>query len=98
MKKVANGADGSLSMWTHAKCIKVIDRADGKAKVFILARDDGLYEYRGEIEVQGNEYEGIYWSSTEMSGLFGSADEAERGAHDDVPWLRQQNRTPPNSD
>lgn len=32
-------------MWTHAKCIKVIDRADGKAKVYILARHDGFYEW-----------------------------------------------------
>jgi hypothetical protein len=51
-------------MWTHAKSIKVIDRADGKAKVYILARHDGFYEYRGEAEIQGDEYEGDYWSPT----------------------------------
>jgi hypothetical protein len=87
-----------LSMWTHAKSIKVIDRADGKAKVYILARHDGFYEYRGEAEIQGDEYEGVYWSPSEISGLFASADEAERAAFDDVPWLRQQNRTLPDSD
>jgi hypothetical protein len=84
-------------MWTHAKSIKVIDRADGKAKVYILARHDGLYEYRGEAEIQGDEYEGVYWSPTEMSGLFASAPEAESAAFDDVPWLRQQNRILPDS-
>ncbi len=57
-------------MWTHAKSIKVIDRADGKAKVYILARHDGFYEHRGEAEIQADEYEGIYWSPTEMSGFF----------------------------
>jgi hypothetical protein len=77
-------------MWTHAKSIKVIDRADNKAKVYILARNDGLYEYRGEAEIQGGEYEGVYWSTTEMSGLFASAREAEQAAFDDVVWLRQQ--------
>lgn len=81
-------------MWTHAKCSKVIDRADGKAKVYILARHDGFYEYRGEAEVQGVEHEGVYWSPTEISGLFASAQEAERAAFGDVPWLRQLNRSP----
>ena len=85
-------------MWTHAKGIKVIDRADGKAKVYILARHDGFYEYRGEAEIQGDEYEGVYWPPTERSGLFASAEQAERAAFDDVPWLRQQSRTLPDSD
>ena len=85
-------------MWTHAKSIKVIDRADGKAKVHILARHDGLYEYRGEAEIQGDEYEGVYWSPTERSGLFASAHEAERAAFDDVPWLRQQDQDTPKFD
>jgi len=84
-------------MWTHAKTIKVIERADGKAKVYVLARHDGLYEYRGEAEVRGDEYDGIYWPPTEMSGLFASAGEAEQAAYDDVPWLRQQPRTLPDS-
>jgi len=88
----------ALSMWTHAKRIKVIDRADGKAKVYILARHDGFYEYRGEAEIQGDQYEGVYWSPTERSGLFASADEAERAEFDDVPWLRQHNRTLPDLD
>jgi hypothetical protein len=77
-------------MWTHAKTIRVIDRVDGKAKVYILARDDGLYEYRVEVEIQGDEYDGVYWSPAERSGLFASAQEAERAAFDDVPWLRQE--------
>jgi hypothetical protein len=80
-------------MWTHAKSIKVIDRADGKAKVCVLARHDGFYEYRAEAEIQGDEYEGVYWSPTEISGLFASAREAEQAAFDDIPWLRQQIRT-----
>jgi hypothetical protein len=57
-------------MWTHAKSIKVIDRADGKAKVYILARRDGFYEYIGEAEIQADQYERVYWSPTEMPGLF----------------------------
>jgi hypothetical protein len=79
-------------MWTHAKSIKTIERADGKARVYILERNDGLYEYRGEVELVGNEYESIYWSPAERSGLYASAEEATRGAFDDVPWLRQNAR------
>ena len=80
-------------MWTHAKSIKVIDRADGKAKVNFLARHDGLYEYRAEAEIQGDEYEAVYWSTTDISGLFASAREVEQAAFDDIAWLRQQIRT-----
>jgi hypothetical protein len=86
------GEHGRLPSWTHAKSIKVIDRADGKAKVYILARRDGFYEYRGEAEIRGDEYEGVYWSPTEISGIFASAHEAEQAAFDDVPWLRQEIR------
>jgi hypothetical protein len=74
--------------------MKVIERTDGKAKVYILARHDGLYEYRGETEIQANEHEGVYWSPTEMSGLFASADEDEQAAFDNVPCLRQRIRNP----
>jgi hypothetical protein len=74
-------------MWSHAKSIKEFERADGKARLFILARNDGLYEYRGEVEVVGDEYEGIYWMPTEMSGLYATAEEAERDAFASVPWL-----------
>ncbi len=76
-------------MWMHAKSIKTIERADGKARIFILERNDGFYEYRGEAEIVGDEYEGMYWSPTDHSGLFESASEAEGNAHDEVPWLRQ---------
>jgi hypothetical protein len=76
-------------MWKHAKSIKVFERTDGKARLHILARNDGLYEYRGEAEFVGDEYEGIYWAPTEMSGLYAGAEEAERDAFATVPWLRQ---------
>jgi len=68
----------------------VFERADAKARLYILARNDGLYEYRGEAEVVGDEYEGIYWTPTEMSGLYATAEEAERDAFASVPWLRPE--------
>lgn len=75
-------------MWTHAKTIKRFNRADGRARLYILARNDGLYEYRAEEEVVGDEREGIYWAPTAMSGLYATAEEVERGAIADVLWAR----------
>ena len=87
-------------MWTHAKAVSVIESADGKARVYILERHDGFYEYQGEAEIVGDEYEGIYWAPTEHSGLYASAGEAEQGAFNEVPWLRQWMRAaaPPTED
>jgi hypothetical protein len=75
--------------WTHAKSIKTCERADGKARLYILARNDGLYEYQAEVEVVGDEFEGIYWAPAEGSGLYATAEETERDAFARVPWLRQ---------
>jgi hypothetical protein len=76
--------------WTHAHSIKVIERADGKAKVYILERNDGLYEYRGFAEF--NEDGETYWGPAEMSGLHDSAEHAELDAFHEVPWLRRFTR------
>lgn len=76
----------------HAKNIKTIERADGKARLHIFARNDGLFEYRGEAEIMGDEYEGIYWDHTEFSGLYATAEDAERDAFNEVPWLRYLSR------
>jgi hypothetical protein len=76
--------------WTHAQSIKVITRADGKAEIHILKRDDGLYEYRGFAEI--NDDGDVYWAETAMSGLHDSAEHAERDAIDEVHWLRQLSR------
>jgi hypothetical protein len=72
--------------WTHAHSIKVFERPDGKAKIYILKRDDGLYEYRGEAEF--NEDGEIYWAPKEHSGLHETAEHAEHTAFNEVPWLR----------
>lgn len=80
--------------WTHAHSIKVIERPNGKAKVYILERDDGLYEYRGYAEFDEDGY--VYWGPAEMSGLHDTAESAERDAFSEVPWLRQISRLNPN--
>jgi hypothetical protein len=84
-------------MWKHAKSIRVIERADGNAKIDVLAGHDGFYEDRGETEIHGDEYQGVYRSPTERSGLFESAYEVKHAVFDDVPWLGQQMRKPSES-
>ena len=70
---------------TIERRIKAIERADGRARLFILERDDGLYRFEGETEIerQGD----TFWRQTDISGLYGSAAEAERAALSEVLWL-----------
>ncbi|MDR3465198.1 MAG: hypothetical protein P4M07_04560 [Xanthobacteraceae bacterium] len=72
--------------YAHAKIRKVFESSDRKARVNVLERQDGLFEFRAYVE---RYEEGAYWSPTEISGLYESAEEAERGALNEVPWLRQ---------
>jgi hypothetical protein len=66
----------------------VIERADGKARLFILERDDGCYRFEGEcVERDRGE---LYWTPCGISGLYESAELAEQAARQEVPWLRHQ--------
>jgi hypothetical protein len=47
--------------WTHARAIKEFQRPDGNAKIYILERNDGLYEYRGFAEL--NKDGDVYWGA-----------------------------------
>jgi hypothetical protein len=73
---------------------KRIDRADGKRSVTITAREDGLYQY----EEWGEDFEDLrgiglsierIWVPFAFSGVFGSAEDAERDARLTVQWLRE---------
>jgi hypothetical protein len=68
--------------------IKVMEREDGKARIFILERDDGFYRFEGEV-VEHDMGE-PYWTPCDISGLYESAELAEQAARKEVPWLRQQ--------
>jgi hypothetical protein len=72
----------------NERCIKTIERADGKARLFIFGRDDGRYRYEGEAEQQ--EDGDVFVAPDGVSGLFESAEAAEQNAAVEVPWLRRQ--------
>ena len=72
--------------------VKRIDRSDSKRYVSIVVRADGFYEYEewGEdfedLRDMGGSIERI-WIPFSFSGIYESADEAERDARLSVPWL-----------
>jgi hypothetical protein len=69
-------------------CIKTIERADGKARLFFFRRDDGLYRFESEAE---QEEDGEFFiAPCDFSGLYQTVEEAERAAAIDVLWLRRQ--------
>ncbi len=70
--------------------IKVIERKDSKARLFIIERDDGRYRFEGEAQVDDQDGLGPYYSPCYISGLYASADDAEQAAYRDVLWLKDQ--------
>jgi hypothetical protein len=83
-----------LKKYVHADVVKVIHSTDGKSMVEFLRRHDGLYEYRGHVELVDDGPYGDrrpYWSPREHSGLYETMEELERAAGQGVPWLRGPN-------
>jgi hypothetical protein len=68
--------------------LKTIERPDGKARIFIIARDDGLFRYVGEVE-DHDEFAGTFWRPCDMSGLYETPEAAEADARNEVPWLKR---------
>ena len=70
--------------------IKTIEREDGNARLFIIERDDGRYRFEGEMQVDDQDGFGPYCSPCDISGLYVSAEAAERAAYREVLWLRDR--------
>jgi len=71
------------------RCVKVIERKDGKERLCIIARDAGTYSFHIEFEDK-DPYAGTYWSVRNFSGLYASLEEAEKDARQEITWLRPQ--------
>lgn len=70
------------------RTIKTIERPDGKGRISIFARSDGFFRYLEEEE--GYEDGNPFIASRNFSGIFVSAEAAERDAFASVLWLRAQ--------
>jgi hypothetical protein len=80
---------GKLVMkWVAATSIKTFERNDGKARLFILARDDGFYSFDGFEEVEEDGY--TFLRLVGNSGIYETANLAECEAISLTPWLKRQ--------
>ena len=69
--------------------MKQIDSADGLARAFIMANGHGQFRFSEEAYVTEDGY--TFWRPNWESGLYDSADAAERAARSELGWLRDQN-------
>lgn len=58
------------------------------ARLLLIGETNGMWRFIEESEQAGDEYTGRYFSPTHLSGLYESADAAERDARMTLPWLR----------
>ena len=74
--------------------IKSFERPDGKRRLAIFARADGCYEFiesseQYEYLIYEDHIQEYYWAPIYESGIYGTAEEAERDARLMTPWLRE---------
>ncbi len=69
--------------------VKQIARPDGKARIEIFGRLDGLFFFE-EYTLVKDDY-GDYFYPSHVSGLYSNEDEALKEAHVIIPWLRPEN-------
>ena len=73
------------------KILRTFESPDRKRSLNIVDHQDGFFSYAEscekvfDIPEVGPE---IYWSDSFISGLFDSAEAAERDAELGIPWLR----------
>ena len=72
-----------MSHWTE---VKRMSNLDGNRRMVILSEPGGLFRFEEESYVTEDGY--TFWSCTNMSGLYDSAEAAERDARMELPWLR----------
>jgi hypothetical protein len=68
--------------YIHAKVISKFEGSDGKTRVDLLERNDGLFEFRAYVEryLEEPHLGEPYWSPTVSSGLYASVEDAQRDA------------------
>lgn len=68
------------------RVIRSIWSPNQKKRLDIFQRPDGHFGYEGVSQV--TEDGETYWQPSDMSGIYETAEEAERDALVEVPWLR----------
>jgi hypothetical protein len=68
--------------------IQRFESADGRHRVIIMLLTNGHYSFEEDTKHPGDEYTGEYFAPTHISGLYITAEAAERDARATLPWLR----------
>ena len=71
------------------KEIKRVLSEDGQQRMLVMAAPGSLFRFDEDTHVSKDGY--TFWSPTHMSGLYDSAEAAERAARMELPWLRDKN-------
>lgn len=58
-------------------------------RLSLIAETNGMWRFVEHSHYEGDEYTGAYFAPTHESGLYESADAAERDARAMLPWLRE---------
>jgi len=67
--------------------VKVVERADGLARLIIFSKRPGVYQFGVETDWNDDWH---VWKEMSVSGFYGSVQEAEHDAEREVPWFRDQ--------
>jgi len=59
-------------------------------RLLLIAEANGMWRFEEQSEYEGDEYTGRYFAPTHVSGLYESAEDAERDARAMLPWLRDE--------
>jgi hypothetical protein len=73
--------------YTNARIANVFVSSDGKVRVNVVERNDGLFQFHPYVErheASGPNEGDPYWSPNVSSGLYASLEEAERNALNEV--------------
>ncbi len=76
--------------YNNGKVVKAIASGDGRLRVDIVARYDGHFQFHEHKFVEADKYSGPHWEPGWISGIYLSAELAEREASAHLPWLRDQ--------
>jgi hypothetical protein len=71
------------------KEIKRVPSSDGRKRMLLMAASGNLFRFDEDTYVTEDGY--TFWTPTHSSGLYDSAEAAERAASMELRWLRDPN-------
>ena len=69
--------------------VKQINRADKRTRLTIVLRPDGNFFYREDTFEEWDDAPPFWLDGHPPSGIFGTAEEADRDARSSLAWLRE---------